>query len=187
FLTEDGISWNEIIIISSDSSSDLESTDGTSSFDTSSSDSSSDLESTDGPSSFDTSISEDIVYSSPDIVSSKGPYKSLLKWYEDLTYEDIEEFMFSKSGSKKSKAFFLDISKVKASLFAKAYGSSSSKAKASLSSPKTLVIKRNVPIKNYVLGLANGQTWNAIRNKTFGVKIPTTGICTEQKKGKRKV
>ncbi|GKD70589.1 hypothetical protein Tco_1324679 [Tanacetum coccineum] len=63
-----------------------------------SSDNSLDLESTDGPSSFDTSSFEDIVYSSPDIVSSKGPSKSLLKWYDDLTDEDIEELMFSKSG-----------------------------------------------------------------------------------------
>ncbi|GKE32398.1 hypothetical protein Tco_1451720, partial [Tanacetum coccineum] len=78
-----------IIIISSDNSSD--------------SNSSSDLQSTDGPSSFDTSTSEEIVYSSSDIVSNKGPSKSLPKWYEDLKDEYIEEFWFSKAGGKKLK------------------------------------------------------------------------------------
>ncbi|GJZ87311.1 hypothetical protein Tco_0658921 [Tanacetum coccineum] len=85
---------------------------------------SSDLQSTDGPSSFDTSTSEEIVYSSSDIVSSKGPSKSLPKWYEDLKDEYIEEFWFSKAGGKKTKAKS-SFSKAKASW------SSSSKAKAS--------------------------------------------------------
>ncbi|GJW39935.1 hypothetical protein Tco_0065780 [Tanacetum coccineum] len=35
--------------------------------------------------------------SSEDIVSSKGPSKELLKWYDDTKDEDILEFMFSKS------------------------------------------------------------------------------------------
>ncbi|GKA14823.1 hypothetical protein Tco_0694469, partial [Tanacetum coccineum] len=39
--------------------------------------------------------------SSDDIVSSNGPSKALLKWYEDATDEDTEEFMFSKSGGRK--------------------------------------------------------------------------------------
>ncbi|GJR10163.1 hypothetical protein Tco_0792815 [Tanacetum coccineum] len=85
---------------------------------------SSDLQSTDGPSSFNTSTSEEIAYSSSDIVSSKGPSKSLPKWYEDLKDEYIEEFWFSKAGGKKTKAKS-SFSKVKASW------SSSSKAKAS--------------------------------------------------------
>ncbi|GJU82879.1 hypothetical protein Tco_1285244 [Tanacetum coccineum] len=39
--------------------------------------------------------------SSEDIVSSKGPSKALLKWYDDIKDEDILGFMFSKSGDKK--------------------------------------------------------------------------------------
>ncbi|GKA51532.1 hypothetical protein Tco_0744728 [Tanacetum coccineum] len=77
--------------------------------------------------------------------------------------------------------------KAKASLLAKASGSSSLNAKASLSSPQTLIVKTPIPIKNCVLGLVNGQTWDANLNKTFGVKIPTVGTCAEQKKGKRKI
>ncbi|GKF00279.1 hypothetical protein Tco_0023629, partial [Tanacetum coccineum] len=41
--------------------------------------------------------------SSNDIVSSKGPYKYLLKWYDDITEEEILEFKFSKSTTSKSK------------------------------------------------------------------------------------
>ncbi|GJW19064.1 hypothetical protein Tco_0026500, partial [Tanacetum coccineum] len=58
----------EIIIIISDNNSNLESTNGISSSDT----------------------------SSQDIVSSKGPSRQLLKWYDDTTDEDIPEFKFSK-------------------------------------------------------------------------------------------
>ncbi|GKB34372.1 hypothetical protein Tco_0879314 [Tanacetum coccineum] len=46
------------------------------------------MESTNGISSSDTS--------SQDIVSSKGPSRQLLKWYDDTTDEDIPEFKFSK-------------------------------------------------------------------------------------------
>nr|GEX39303.1 hypothetical protein [Tanacetum cinerariifolium] len=41
--------------------------------------------------------------SSQNIVSSKGPSKQLLKWYDDTADEDILDFMFSKSGGKLSK------------------------------------------------------------------------------------
>ncbi|GKF12659.1 hypothetical protein Tco_0050585, partial [Tanacetum coccineum] len=78
---------------------------------------------------------------------------------------------------------------------AKTYGSkakaSGSKAKASGSktraSPKTLIVKSLVPITNYLLGLANAKTWDAILNKTFGLKIHTVMTGTEEKKGKRKM
>ncbi|GKD44862.1 hypothetical protein Tco_1269507 [Tanacetum coccineum] len=93
-----------------------------------------DLECTDGPSSFDTSSSEDIMYSSPDIVSSKGPPKHLLKWYDDLTNKDIPEYMFSKSGGKKTTTSGSSASKAKPFLSLvskdKSFGSSSSKADA---------------------------------------------------------
>ncbi|GKE08250.1 hypothetical protein Tco_1411801, partial [Tanacetum coccineum] len=36
-------------------------------------------------------------------------------------------------------------------------------------------------------GLANAKTWDAILSKTFGVKIPPTMTCAEDKKGKRKI
>ncbi|GJZ54583.1 hypothetical protein Tco_0609468 [Tanacetum coccineum] len=41
--------------------------------------------------------------------------------------------------------------------------------------------------KNCVLGLANGQTWESILNKTYGVKKPTAGSGEEQEKGERKI
>ncbi|GKB81585.1 hypothetical protein Tco_0948480 [Tanacetum coccineum] len=66
-----------------------------------------------------------------------------------------------------------------------------SKAKASrskaIASPKTLIVKSPIPITNYVLGLANAKIWDAILNKTFGLKIPTTMTDVEEKKGKRKM
>ncbi|GJR29445.1 hypothetical protein Tco_1105677 [Tanacetum coccineum] len=126
----------EIIVISSDSSSDLESTNGSSSFDSSS----------------DNNY-EEIVYSSPNIVSSKGLSKSLLKWYDDLIDEDIEEFMFSISKGKKTKdsmsstskakPSFSSVAKAEASLLAKASGSSFSKAKAS-----SIKVKRSAQSAN---------------------------------------
>ncbi|GJW78868.1 hypothetical protein Tco_0140550 [Tanacetum coccineum] len=116
------------------------------------------------------STSKEIVYSSPDIVSSKGPSKSLLKWNEDLTYEYKEKLWFSKSGGKKTKA--------------KASGLSSSKDKVS---PKTLIVKSPVPITNYALGLANAKTKDVIFDKTFGVKMPTVMTGAEEKKGEREI
>ncbi|GJV74103.1 hypothetical protein Tco_1494098 [Tanacetum coccineum] len=38
-----------------------------------------------------------------------------------------------------------------------------------------------------VLRLANGKTWNAILNNTFGAKICTDTTCAQQNKGKRKI
>nr|GEU49639.1 hypothetical protein [Tanacetum cinerariifolium] len=117
-----------------------------------------DLQSTDGSSSFDISTYEEIVYNSPDIVSSKGPSKSLLKCYEDLNDEYKEESWFSKSGGKNNKAkpsFSTAKAYGSSSLKVKAYRSSSSKAKAS---PKTLIVKSPVPITNCALRLANAKT-----------------------------
>ncbi|GJZ05144.1 hypothetical protein Tco_0538419 [Tanacetum coccineum] len=128
---------------------------------------SSGLQSIDGPSPFNTSSFEDIVYSCLDIVSSKGPYKSLLKWYEDISKAKAS-ILVTTFGSSSSKA--------------KAFGSSSSKAKASL---KTLNVKIPIPITNYVLGLANGKSWDVILNKTFRVKIPTAITGVEEKKWER--
>ncbi|GJR76262.1 hypothetical protein Tco_0088627 [Tanacetum coccineum] len=122
----------------------------------------------------------------------------------------------SKSGGNESdaKPSFSDISKAKACILAKAQASeasskakvqacgskgrvqtSGSKAKVQTSgskakvqtSPKTLIVKSLVPITNFVLGLANAKTWNAILSKTFEVKIPTIMTCMEEKKGKRRL
>ncbi|GJU51780.1 hypothetical protein Tco_1221335 [Tanacetum coccineum] len=68
----------------------------------SNSSSSSDLQSTDVSSSFDTSTSEENVNSSACIVSSKGQSKSLLNLYEDLSDEYKERFWFSKLGDTHS-------------------------------------------------------------------------------------
>ncbi|GKC38488.1 hypothetical protein Tco_1050872 [Tanacetum coccineum] len=122
--------------------------------------SSSDLESSNGPFSFDFSLdisSEEIVYSSPDIEVKKG------------------------KATSKAKPSFSSIEKAKASILAKASGSSSSKAKASK------MVKSLVPIRNYVIGLANARTWYSILNKTLGVKIPTFGTSATHKKEKRKI
>nr|GEV25939.1 hypothetical protein [Tanacetum cinerariifolium] len=84
--------------------------------------------------------------SSDDIVFSNGPSKALLKWYDDATDEDIEEFMFSKSGGKKVQR------------------------------PKnptpTVIVKIPIPIKNCVLRLSNVKPWDCIVKKSFGVKKP---------------
>ncbi|GKC28766.1 hypothetical protein Tco_1036060 [Tanacetum coccineum] len=119
------------------------------------------------------STSEEYVHSSPDIVYSKGPSNSLLNWYEDLSDEYKERFWCSKSSSKAK----VQPSRSKAK---------TSRSKA-IASPKTLIVKSFVPIINCVLGLANAKTWDAILNKTFGLKIPTAMIGAEEKKGKRKM
>ncbi|GKD98923.1 hypothetical protein Tco_1382820 [Tanacetum coccineum] len=95
-------------------------------------------------------------------------------------------FAFSILKNKIAKAFESN---------AKALGSkakaSGSKAKASGSkakaSPKTLIVKSHVPIINCTLGLVNAKTWDAILNKTFGLKIPTVMTRAEEKKWKRKM
>ncbi|GKC47770.1 hypothetical protein Tco_1065492 [Tanacetum coccineum] len=125
--------------------------------------------------------------------------------------------MGSKSGGNESNAkpSFSDISKAKACILAKAQASDASSnaiasgskakvqvfrskakiqasmAKASWSkaqaSPKTLIVKSLVPITNYVIGLANAQTWDAILTKTFRVKIPPTITCVKETKRNRKI
>ncbi|GJT34036.1 hypothetical protein Tco_0924455 [Tanacetum coccineum] len=75
--------------------------------------------------------------------------------------------------------------RLSASRFAKVQ-TSGSKAKLQ-TSPKTLIVKNPVPITNCVLRLANAKTWDAILRKTFGVKIPPTMACVEDKKWNRKI
>ncbi|GKD52892.1 hypothetical protein Tco_1286279 [Tanacetum coccineum] len=122
-------------------------------------------------------------------------------------YKDKGRFWGSKSGGNESdaKPSFSDISKAKACMLAKAQASDASskakvqacgsKAKLQTSrsktklqrSLKTLIVKSHVPIKNYVVGLINAETWDAILSKTFGVKIPPTMACAKKRKGKRKI
>ncbi|GJT25920.1 putative reverse transcriptase domain-containing protein [Tanacetum coccineum] len=45
-----------------------------------------------------------------------------------------------------------------------------SKAKLQAST-KTLIVKSPVPITNCILGLANAKTWDAIKGKTFGLRV----------------
>ncbi|GJY50864.1 hypothetical protein Tco_0441711 [Tanacetum coccineum] len=112
------------------------------------------------------------------------PPKSLLKWYHYLSdeYKDNGRFWGSKSGCNESdvKPSWKDIKKAKACMLAKAQASeASSKAKVEAfgskaklqASTKTLIVKSPVRITNYVLGLANAKTKDAIKGKTFGVKI----------------
>nr|GEW20812.1 hypothetical protein [Tanacetum cinerariifolium] len=95
-----------------------------------------------------------------------------------------------------------DIKKDKACMLAKAQASeASSKAKVEAcgskvkvetcgskaklqASTKTLIVKIPIPITNCVLGRANAKTWDAIKGKTFRVKIPPTMTFTEVKIGK---
>ncbi|GJT47200.1 hypothetical protein Tco_0955915 [Tanacetum coccineum] len=120
-------------------------------------------------------------------------------------YKDNGRFWGSKLGCNESdvKPSWKDIEKAKACMLAKAQASeASSKAKVEacglkvkveacrskvklLASNKTLIVKSPTPILNCVLGLANGKTWDAIKGKTFRVKIPPTMIFAEVKIGKR--
>nr|GEZ10178.1 hypothetical protein [Tanacetum cinerariifolium] len=84
---------------------------------------------------FEQSISLD------DIVSSNGLSKALLKWYDDATNEDIEEFMFSKSRGKK-------VQRLKKPTLTGEFGEFG-------------------PIKNCMLGLANVETWDCIVKRSF--------------------
>ncbi|GJY79480.1 hypothetical protein Tco_0485281 [Tanacetum coccineum] len=141
-------------------------------------DSSSDNNNSDSYSTSQISTSEEIDYDSPE------PPKSLLKWYHYLSdeYKDNGRFWGSKSGCNESdvKPSWKDIEKAKACMLAKAQASeASSKAKVEAcgskaklqASTKTLIVKSPVPITNCVLGLANAKTRDAIKGKTFGVKI----------------
>ncbi|GJR88282.1 hypothetical protein Tco_0212293 [Tanacetum coccineum] len=141
-------------------------------------DSSSDNNNSDSYSTSQISTSEEIDYDSPE------PPKSLLKWYHYLSdeYKDNGRFWGSKSGCNESdvKPYWKDIKKAKACMLAKAQASeASSKAKVEAcgskaklqASTKTLIVKSPVPITNCVLGLANAKTRDAIKGKTFGVKI----------------
>ncbi|GJV65427.1 hypothetical protein Tco_1476255 [Tanacetum coccineum] len=87
-----------------------------------------------------------------------------------------------------------DIEKDKACMLAKAQASeTSSKAKVEAcgskaklqASTKTLIVKSPVPITNCVLRLANAKTRDAIKGKTFGVKIQW--LLLEEKIEKRKL
>nr|GEV47427.1 hypothetical protein [Tanacetum cinerariifolium] len=59
-----------------------------------------------------------------------------------------------------------------------------SKAKLQAST-KILIVKSPVPITNSVLGVTNAKTWDAIKGKTFGVKIPPTMTFTKVKMRKK--
>ncbi|GKD79139.1 hypothetical protein Tco_1341760 [Tanacetum coccineum] len=78
------------------------------------------------------------------------------------------------------KPYWKEIKKAKACILAKAQASNaSSKAKVEArgskaklqASTKTLIVKSHIRITNCVLGLANAKTRDAIKGKTFGVKI----------------
>ncbi|GKB71004.1 hypothetical protein Tco_0932416, partial [Tanacetum coccineum] len=149
---------------------------------------SSDNNNSDSYSTSQISTSEEIDYDSPE------PPKSLLKWYHYLSdeYKDNGRFWGSKSGCNESdvKPSWKDIEKAKACMLAKAQASeASSKAKVEAcgskvkveacgskaklqASTKTLIVKSPVPITNCVLGLANAITRDAIKGKTFRVKLP---------------
>ncbi|GJR12332.1 hypothetical protein Tco_0794984 [Tanacetum coccineum] len=163
---------NEIIAINLDTSSDNSSSD-------------SDNNTSDSASTSQISASEEIDY---DSLEYKGPPKSLLKWYGYLSeeYKDKDRFWGSKSGGKEQASEASSKAKVQAYVSKAKVQTSRSKAKLQ-TSPKTLIVKSPVPTTNYVLGLANAKTWDAILSKTFGVKIPPTMACVEDKKGKRKI
>nr|GEV10161.1 putative retrotransposon protein [Tanacetum cinerariifolium] len=138
-----------------------------------------------------------------------------LRLASSFMYGYLSDEYKDKGGNKSdAKPSFSDISKATTCMLAKAEASdtsykakvqahrskvklqtSRSKAKLQTSrskaklqrSPKTLIVKSRVPIKNGVLGLANSETWDAILSKTFRVKIPPTMACAEEKKGKRKI
>ncbi|GKC79582.1 hypothetical protein Tco_1130356 [Tanacetum coccineum] len=135
-------------------------------------DSSFNLESTDGPFSSDSG-------SSNEIVSSNGPLKSLLKWYDDEINEDIKEFLFSKSGGKEGKASGSLSRKVKY-----ASGSSAKKVKyaywSSASKLKSASGSSTSKLKSYNFK-AFGSSF------TFKILNPTTGSGAEEEKGKRNV
>ncbi|GJU14085.1 hypothetical protein Tco_1136481 [Tanacetum coccineum] len=184
---------NEIIAINLDTSSNNSNSD-------------SDNNTSDSASTSQISTSKEIDY---DSLKYKGPPKSLLKWYGYLSdeYKDNGRFRGLKSGGNESdaKPSFSDISKAKACMLVKAQTSDASskdkvqacgsKAKLQIygskaklqTSPKTLIVKSHVPITNSILGLANAKAWDAILSKTFGVKIPLTMACAEEKKRKRKI
>ncbi|GJU02837.1 hypothetical protein Tco_1113175 [Tanacetum coccineum] len=80
-----------------------------------------------------------------------------------------------------------DISKAKACILAKAQASkASSKAKVQAYGSKAKLYLF-VPIQTVLLRLANSNNLGMYLRKTFGVKIPLTMACVEEKKGKRKI
>nr|GEW06254.1 hypothetical protein [Tanacetum cinerariifolium] len=124
-------------------------------------DSSSDNNNSDSYSTSQISTLEEIDYDSPE------QPKSLLTWYHYLSdeYKDNGRFWGSKSRCNESgvEPSWKDIEKAKVCMLAKAQASeASSKAK-----------------------LANAKTWDAIKGKTFGVKIPPTMTFAKVKIGKR--
>ncbi|GKD06428.1 hypothetical protein Tco_1181402, partial [Tanacetum coccineum] len=183
-----------IIVINLDTSSENNNSD-------------SDNNTSDSSSTSQISTSEEIDYDSP---KYRGPPKSFLNWYDYLS----DEYKDKGCNESDAKPSFLDISKAKACMLAKAQASdayskakvqaceskaklqtSRSKAKLQTSrskaklqtSPKTLIVKTSVPITNCILGLPNATTWDAILSKTFRVKIPSTMACAKEKKWKRKI
>ncbi|GJU54466.1 putative transposon, En/Spm-like protein [Tanacetum coccineum] len=138
---------------------------------------------------------------------SPEPPKSLLKWYHYLLdkYKDNGRFWGSKLRCNESdvKPSWKDIEKAKTCMLAKAQAfEASSKAKVEAcrskvkveacgskaklqASTKMLIVKSPVRITNWILGLANAKTWDPIKGKTFGVKIPPTMTFIEVKIGKR--
>nr|GEY95605.1 hypothetical protein [Tanacetum cinerariifolium] len=161
---------SEIIAINLDTSSNNISSD-------------SDNNTSDSSSTSQISTSEKIDYDPPEY---KGPLESLLKLYGYLSdeYKDNGRFRGSKSGAQTSDAS--SKAKVQACGSKAKLKTSGSKAKLQ-TSPKILIVKSHVPITNSVLGLANAKTWDAILSKTFGVKIPPTMACAEEKKRKRNI
>ncbi|GKD57342.1 hypothetical protein Tco_1290729, partial [Tanacetum coccineum] len=150
--------------------------------------------------------SSDNSSSDSDNNTSDSASTSQISTCEEIDYDSPEYKGPPKRGNESdAKPSFLDISKAKACMLAKAQASdASSKAKVQAcgskaklqtsrskaklqTSPKTLIVNSPIPITNCVLGLANATTWDAILSKTFGLKIPPTMACTEEKKKKRKI
>ncbi|GKA43050.1 hypothetical protein Tco_0735710 [Tanacetum coccineum] len=121
-------------------------------------------------------------------VSANSPYSNVIVLIPQITVvwkrylNLLHWFWGSKSGCNESdvKPSWKDIEKAKACMLAKAQASeASSKAKVEAcgskaklqASTKTLIVKSPVRITNCVLGLANAKTRDAIKGKTFGVKI----------------
>ncbi|GJU27836.1 hypothetical protein Tco_1166457 [Tanacetum coccineum] len=130
-----------------------------------------------------------------EIVSSKGPPKALLKWYDDATDEDIEEFFYE--AKKQGKRFQLS-SPSNSKSKGKGSSSTTSKSRASNSPalptskipptpknhPKQFVVKSPIQKRNYCIGLANKTTWDMILKNSFGV---TEQEREHERKGKRKL
>ncbi|GJY56191.1 hypothetical protein Tco_0455306 [Tanacetum coccineum] len=99
-----------------------------------------------------------------DIVSSKGPDKYLLKWYEDTSDKDIPEFKFLKDkakGNVSSSTACCDDTSFQE--FPDDDDSSDEDFPDDDDSSERAFSL--ITIKNYVTGLANGNTWDLIQKK----------------------